>query len=165
MILDAEGPEAPVSENSLLCFDFAQIQKLQEEMVAQISLPLSLPSDVCRALLRAYFWDKERVIGAVMDSPEEAFKISGTKLLLRQSRPCFKSQRFFSCAICCNDATNQETLRLQCGHTFCLACHKRFYEQSIIEGKARKIVCPGSCGTLVQDETLQRVVSPETFLK
>lgn len=132
-------------------------------MADEASSVLALPWEICRALLRAYSWDRARAIDAAMDSPSEAFKVSGARR--QSSQPTFETRRCFSCAICCTVASNQPTLRLPCNQVFCLACHKAFYEKRIADGNVRRIVCPGSCDTHVPDETLQRVVSPGAFSK
>ncbi|KAI0239870.1 hypothetical protein L0F63_002147 [Massospora cicadina] len=131
--------------------DVDQLGLLQKSEVGEVSSILGLPEELSRAFLRAYRWNKERA--------------SLEKLMDASSPPSFETQRDFTCPICCEDTPALKTLKLACGETFCLDCHKTFYEQKIVEGNARKILCVGSCGSLVQDEVLEKVVTPKMFEK
>lgn len=148
------------------CLDSHRLQELQSELTEGVSSILRLPFDICRAMLRAYFWDKDKVIETAKHSSAEAYRVSSVENLVQpSSQALFTTQASFCCAICCEDSSAQKTLQLQCGQIFCLCCHKTYYEQNIFEGNGKSIQCPGSCGTLVQDETLEKVVSPEIFSK
>lgn len=156
---------APTDNVRFRSLDDQQLQKLQAKEISEASSILGLPFDLCRAIMRAYFWDRERVFEVAMDSPAKAYKASGIENLIDSPASLsFRPQRSFTCDICCDDSPS-ETLKLQCGHVYCLGCHRTYYEQSIREGNAKKLVCPGACNTLVQDETLKQVVSPENFAR
>ncbi|KAJ9081901.1 hypothetical protein DSO57_1010111 [Entomophthora muscae] len=145
------------------CLANQQLQGMQTEIVNSVASISGLPFQICRALIREYHWDKHQALKVAMYSPSKAYKDCGIENPLISTQINFESQKAFTCNICCEDSQNQNTLTLQCGHEFCLDCHKTYYEQSISEGNVKNIHCPGSCDTLVQDETLQKVVSPASF--
>lgn len=146
--------------------DLEQLGLLQLGEIGEVSSILGLSKEISRALLRAYRWNKERVIEIMMDCPTKAYKKASIEKIAETSiQPSFETRDDFTCLICCEDSPNLMTLRLACGETFCLDCHKTFYEQKIVEGNARRILCVGSCGSLVQDEVLEKVVAPDKFEK
>lgn len=146
--------------------DMSHLEALQKREINEASAVLGIPEEYTAALLRAFRWNKEKVIETVMDSPSKAHKKAGLeKIIDPLTQPSLSMDKNFFCDICCEESHDQEVVRLECGEAYCLDCHKKFYEQKIVEGNARTILCVGSCGTLVQDEFLQKIVSPESFQK
>ncbi|KAJ9050157.1 hypothetical protein DSO57_1016985 [Entomophthora muscae] len=125
------------TDNYPSCLEDQQLQEMQLDLISSVASILCLPYQICRALLRKYYWDKQRVIEMIMDSPSEAYKNSGVANLLGSLQVVFATRKTFTCNICCKDSQNQRTLMLQCGHEFCLNCHKTYYEQNIFEGNVK----------------------------
>ncbi|KAJ9080234.1 hypothetical protein DSO57_1027261 [Entomophthora muscae] len=164
--IDTERSKKKVYEVDFKILDTEQLVLLQKNEIAEASAILGTSDEHTRALLRAFRWNKEKVIETVMDSPEKAYKKAGLeKIIESRIQPSITTEPDFSCFICCEESSDQEIVQLECGEIYCLNCHKTFYEQNIVEGNARSILCVGSCGTLVQDEILKKIISPEVFQK
>ncbi|KAJ9081898.1 hypothetical protein DSO57_1010108 [Entomophthora muscae] len=77
------------------CLENQQLQEMQNEIVNSIASILGLTFDICRALLRGYYWDSERVIETVMDSPSKAYKLSSIENMLISSQVKFATKKKF----------------------------------------------------------------------
>jgi ariadne-1 len=75
-------------------------------------------------------------------------------------KPKFKCIDGFMCDICCNDEKELQTLALACNHRFCKSCYEEYLTRKIVqEGESRKIQCPGNCSLIVNETTIEMVVS------
>ena len=76
-----------------------------------------------------------------------------------------------TCSICFLDCDDQNPeWRIQgsknCNHSFCLSCLKGYLEIEILSSKVKDIACPlNGCGSMLPDEEIQKIVSPELFQK
>lgn len=169
--LDFDAIKSEMSRKKPYEIDFKQLGEpqllaMQQKEANDVCGILGLTIDSAMALLRAYRWNKERVLEAVMDSPTKTYEKAGIANIMEKNiQPVFSKDEEFMCFICCNDEPFQKTLKLSCGETFCLDCHKRFLEQNITEGNARKLLCPGNCGTLVPDFVVKKVVTEQCYEK
>lgn len=73
-----------------------------------------------------------------------------------------------TCEICySNDLNTEEMYEMECGHSYCRECWRRYIERSMETKEPRcfsKLTCPHEvCGELLTERDLEILVSPELF--
>lgn len=140
----------------------ADIQSSQDKQIDEVSAILGQPSEATAILLRHLRWNKERLIEAYMDGPEEILEDAGLGPQASQA-PKTKVVKGFLCGICCEDGPGMKTYALKCGHRYCVDCYRQYLAHKIKdEGEAARIQCPtNGCNRIVDSKSLDMLVSPE----
>lgn len=125
---------------------------------------LGVTLDQAGTLLRAFKWNKERLVERYMDNPQEILDQAGV-VLEEDTSPVVKRPKGFVCMICFDDSSSGPALALRCRHVFCQPCYEHYLTQKIVEeGECRKILCPESgCSVVVNEQTIKKAV-PQTVL-
>ncbi|KAG1173739.1 hypothetical protein G6F70_005625 [Rhizopus microsporus] len=149
--------------------DSFNLKTKQDAEISQVSMILGLSSEDAATLLRFFRWNKEKLFEQYMDSSEKVLKQAGVSSATNPNRSCQLAAELdnFMCDICCDDSPDIETVCLSCEHRFCRNCYTHYLYQKIREeGESRRIQCPESDCTLIVDEkTVEMLVSDDTFLK
>ena len=143
-------------------FGPAEIQAHQDKQINEVSTILLQPPEASAILLRHSRWNKERLIEAYMERPDELLEAAG---IGPDAAPPPKTQKIkgFTCAICCEDEPGLETYALKCAHRYCVDCYKQYLSQKIKEeGEAARIQCPTSgCNRIVDSKSLDLLVTKD----
>ena len=150
----------------------SDITRFQRKEIGIVSGILGCPPHHSAILLRAYKWNKEKLIEKYMDSSELVLTSSGITLIESSSispSSTLESQRIklatngFSCEICCNDESDLLTCGLDCGHLFCRDCYSQYLTQKIVqEGESRRIQCMADgCDLVLDENTVEMCVEKE----
>ncbi|KAG0010814.1 hypothetical protein BGZ81_002551 [Podila clonocystis] len=125
---------------------------------------LGVTLDQAATLLRAFKWNKERLVERYMDNAQEILDQAGV-ILEEEASPVVKRPKGFVCMICFDDSSSGPALALRCRHVFCQPCYEHYLTQKIVEeGESRKILCPESgCNVVVNEQTIKKAV-PQTVL-
>ncbi len=140
----------------------ADIQAHQDRQIDELSAILGQPPESSAILLRHARWNKERLIEAYMDRPEEVLDRAG---LGQDYIGQLKTEVVpgFACCICCEDEPGLETYAMKCGHRFCVDCYRQYLAQKIKdEGEAARIQCPEEgCSRIVDSKSLDLLVAAD----
>lgn len=142
------------------------IEAAQSKASNHIANILGVSDNQARTLLRAFKWNKERLIEQYMDSPQEI--LDRASVVLDEARaPVLELRQGFVCGICFDDDSTVPSLELQCGHGFCQSCYEHYVTQKIVEeGECRGIVCPGvGCKIALDEQTVNKVVQASVMAK
>lgn len=139
------------------------IQKQQDQQVAEVSTMFEQPHEATAILLRYGRWNKERLIENYMENQEEVLEKAGLGQDVRRHPPRIESIDGFMCDICCEDAPGLQSFAMKCGHRFCVDCYRQYLSQKITEeGEAARIKCPGDgCNRIVDAKSLDLLVTPD----
>ena len=137
------------------------IQRQQDQQIAEVSAILGQPPEATAILLRYARWNKERLIEMYMDRQEELLKDAGLGSSPAEQARIVVSDNF-SCDICCDSELLMDTFAMRCGHRFCVNCYRQYLVQKIREeGEAARIRCPGDGCNKVVDSTSLELLIPE----
>ncbi|MCJ1338539.1 hypothetical protein MMC09_003828 [Bachmanniomyces sp. S44760] len=143
-------------------FSPLDIQAHQDKQIDEVSAILGQAPEAAAILLRHSRWNKEKLIEAYMDRPEETLEMAG---LGPDAAHIPKTQVLngFTCGICCEDEPGLETYAMKCGHRYCVDCYRQYLAQKIKEeGEAARIQCPTSgCKRIVDSKSLDLLVATE----
>lgn len=155
-------PKKKAYEIDFKVFSPADIQAHQDKQIDEVSAILGQPSESTAILLRHLRWNKERLIEAYMDKPEQVLENAGLGPDRGQA-PKTRVIKGFICDICCEDAPGLETYALKCGHRYCVGCYRRYLAQKIKdEGEASRIECPtNGCNRIVDSKSLDLLIAAE----
>ncbi len=136
------------------------IQRQQDDQVAEVATLLEQPHESTAILLRYGRWNKERLIEQYMDNQEEVLDKAGLGQDVQKSPPRIEVIDGFVCDICCEDTPGLRSFALKCGHRFCVDCYRQYLAQKIRgEGEAARIKCPGDgCNRVVDAKSLDILV-------
>ncbi|KAG0306584.1 hypothetical protein BGZ98_002103 [Dissophora globulifera] len=147
------------------------VLSLSEIVLAQVTASnhisgvLGVSLQQAGALLRAYKWNKERLIEGYMDTPQEILDQAGVILEEAQAL-ILKPPEGFVCSICFDDSEAGAVLGLRCGHTFCQPCYEYYLTQKIMEeGECRRIFCAESGCSVTLDEQAIASVVPQKVME
>ncbi|KAI9017365.1 hypothetical protein BC832DRAFT_569937 [Gaertneriomyces semiglobifer] len=142
------------------------IQAFQKREIAHVAGIIGcLPQDAA-TMLRAYKWNKERLVERYMEDPQKEAANAGVVLDAKmQPKPLVVPG--FECPICYMDDDDMETLALQCGHRFCRSCYENYLNEKVTEqGESRRIQCmEQGCGVIVDERTVETLVAPRILEK
>lgn len=156
-------------KNSHKAVDNDGINQLRREKVKEIEEILSITSYAAQALLAFFAWDKERLLEAYIENPEEVCKKSGVPYPPPSTDVQTEKQESepedFECPVCYMES-NEWTLSPHCGHKFCDSCWSYNLELQITEGHAIDIHCMQSgCTTLISEDVIQKLVNDTLYEK
>ncbi|KAI4158248.1 MAG: hypothetical protein LQ342_007622 [Letrouitia transgressa] len=139
-----------------------EIISQQDQQIQEISAILGQPSEVSAILLRHLRWNKERLIEAYMDKPEQLMENAGLGAGEAQA-PKLKVLQRFECTICFDGSPSVETYAMKCGHRYCVDCYRQYLAQKIKEeGEAARIQCPtNGCSRIVDSKSMDLLVATE----
>ena len=143
-------------------FGPSDIQAHQDKQIEEVSQILQQPPEASAILLRHARWNKERLIEAYMEKPDELLEAAGLGPDTAQT-PQTQVIKGFTCEICCEDEPGLETYALKCNHRYCVDCYRQYLAQKIKdEGEAARIQCPTSgCNRIVDSKSLDLLVASE----
>lgn len=136
------------------------IEREQNKQINEVASILNLPPESAAILLRHGRWNRERLIEAYMDRPEEILEGAGLGQNF-EGAPRTKVVPGFMCLICCEDDGDLQTYAMRCGHRFCVDCFRQYLSQKIKEeGEAARIQCPqDNCHRIVDSKSLSLLVT------
>ncbi|KAL9609161.1 MAG: hypothetical protein Q9167_006056 [Letrouitia subvulpina] len=139
-----------------------EIISQQDQQVQEVSAILGQPSEISAILLRHLRWNKERLIEAYMDKPEQLMENAGLGAGEAQA-PKLKVLQRFECTICFDDSPSVETYAMKCGHRYCVDCYRQYLGQKIREeGEAARIQCPtNGCSRIVDSKSMDLLVATD----
>ena len=147
------------------CHSPQDILKFQKSEITHVSGIIGSSNEASATLLRHFNWNKERLVESYMDDPAKVCLAAGV-IMNDQQRPRIMSVPGFCCDICCNDDDGLETLALSCGHRFCRDCYAQYLTMKITqEGESRRISCAANCKIIVDERTVQLLVTPPVYEK
>ncbi|MCJ1258768.1 hypothetical protein MMC24_006601 [Lignoscripta atroalba] len=128
-------------------FGPSDIQAHQDKQIDEVSAILGQPPEASAILLRHLRWNKERLIEAYMEKPEEILEAAGLGPDAAEP-PKTRVIPGFTCDICCEDKPGLET---------------QYLAQKIKEeGEAARIQCPTTgCNRIVDSKSLDLLVATE----
>ena len=147
-----------------------ELQEIKDTMVLQMTGLLGVTLSQSAALLQAFGWSQEILIGAWFENPQAACEQAKIKLAVGHqisltegdARQMSVEER--ECEICAETIT--EATPLPCGHNFCLTCWKEYLELKISEGKVAEVQCPGfDCSKVVPVEVVAKIIPQEVDAK
>ena len=143
-------------------FGPSDIQAHQDKQIDEVSAILGQPPEASAILLRHLRWNKERLIEAYMEKPEEILEAAGLGPDAAEP-PKTRVIPGFTCDICCEDKPGLETYAMKCEHRYCVACYRQYLAQKIKEeGEAARIQCPTTgCNRIVDSKSLDLLVATE----
>ncbi|KAJ3018460.1 hypothetical protein HKX48_002885 [Thoreauomyces humboldtii] len=146
--------------------DLWRIQKDETNHVCQLT---GCGTDHAVMLLRAFRWDKEKLVEAFMEDSDRVLGRLGIPVPREEIgsvRQAYGAGSF-ECPICCDDDVGgAETVALQCGHRFCRECSVAYVVEKISQGESGGIQCmEGVCKLKFDEDTLVRILPPETLSK
>lgn len=141
------------------------ILSIQRQEISHISGILSCSLENSAILLRLFKWSKERLIEEYMENLDFS-KQYGVELDVNKLPKLIKIKNF-ECPVCCEDSEDIDTLALACNHRFCKNCYESYFIEKIKDqGESRRIQCMnGGCKLLVDQKTIENVVSPDILKK
>lgn len=140
----------------------ADIEREQNQQINEVSAILGLPPESTAILLRFARWNREKLIDAYMERPEEILEEAGLGQNF-EGEPKTEVIPGFMCSICCEDGDDLETYAMRCGHRFCVDCFRQYLAQKIKEeGEAARIQCPqDNCHRIVDSKSLNLLVTDD----
>jgi ariadne-1 len=139
------------------------IDSAQTRLVNGVKDILGQPPEATAILLRAYRWNKEKLIESYMERQAEVLEAAGMEDD-ESGENRVKSVSGFTCDICCNDEDPISTFSLKCGHQFCLECYKTYITTKIgDEAEAARIKCPGEDCNRVVDSKSMELLLPDSL--
>ncbi|KYQ93780.1 ariadne-like ubiquitin ligase [Tieghemostelium lacteum] len=147
--------------------DKADLQSESHKLVKEVMDVLSIPHESAVVeLLKFMKWNKEKLIERYMDNSDKLCIDAGIPNLVLD-KPIDKSIKNFSCLICLEDFSPQETYALSCDHRYCLPCWKGYLEIKIGDGpECVYSSCPApKCKIRVHQAAFKRLVSEQSFEK
>lgn len=147
-----------------------ELQEIKDTMVLQMTGLLGVTLSQSAALLQAFGWSQEILIGAWFENPQAACDQAKIKLpfghqfSLTEGDARQMSVEERECEICTETIT--EVTPLPCGHNFCLTCWKEYLELKISEGKVAEVQCPGfDCSKVVPVEVVAKIIPQDVDAK
>ena len=136
------------------------IQTQQDVQINEVATILGQSPEAAAILLQYHRWNKERLIEAYMEKPEELLDAAGLEANAVHKNPSTKKIKNFSCEICCEDEQGLETYAMKCGHRYCVDCYTQYLSSKIKdEGEAARIQCPTEgCNRIVDSKSLRLLV-------
>jgi ariadne-1 len=140
----------------------SEIQKQQDVQIGEVASILMQPPEAAAILLRHLRWNKERLIEAYMDNPEDLLESAGLGPGAAQT-PNTRVIPGFACDICCEDEKGLETYAMKCRHRYCVDCYRQYLAHKIKdEGEAARIQCPtAGCKRIVDSKSLDLLVAKD----
>lgn len=137
----------------------ADIQCSQQKQIDEVCQILGLPPESVAILLRYMRWNKERLIEAYMDRPDEILHEAGLGPQFT-SAPKTETLEGFTCEICYEGGPALETYAMVCSHRYCVGCYSQYLLQKVKEeGEAARIQCPrDGCHRIVDSKSLKLLV-------
>ncbi|KXS19377.1 hypothetical protein M427DRAFT_52815 [Gonapodya prolifera JEL478] len=142
------------------------IVETQTREANHVATLLGTQPEHAATLLRAFRWNKERLIDLYFNDPDATSATAGVILDSRkQPRPLVVPG--FVCDVCCADDDDLLSLALSCGHRFCVGCYGHYVETKIKdEGESRRIQCmQRGCGVIVDEKTVEQCVGKDVLAK
>ncbi|KAJ3165249.1 hypothetical protein HDU88_004334 [Geranomyces variabilis] len=141
------------------------IVAFQTQEVAHVAGILGCRPEHAATLLRAFKWNKERLIERYMENPEDVANQAGVVMDADKQAVFSKSADGFECQICYTDDDDLDTVALHCGHRFHTDCYAHYLQQKICEeGESRRIqCCQSKCTAIVDEATIEKVVPPDVL--
>ncbi len=125
---------------------------------------LGMDSTISGVLLQQFHWNKEKLLEKYTEDPSGILESVGLSMLTHPGARIEKVAGFF-CQICCNEG-DMDTFAINCGHRYCALCYRRFISQRINEeGDCRNLRCPGDCREILDDKSINALLSENTFKK
>ncbi|KIJ23140.1 hypothetical protein M422DRAFT_39761, partial [Sphaerobolus stellatus SS14] len=169
------------SEGATACQSYtpAQLEAETAKEIREVCAILGLQNPIASILLRHFRWNKERLIDAYMESPEQVLTSSGEPSPVASPnsptpntpRPSKRARLtpeevVFMCPICCDDIKEETGLfKERCGHTFCTSCWKDYVIGKVKEEGQCDFTCmQDGCKTVVEERTVKELVD-EPVLK
>lgn len=155
-------PKKKAYEVDFKVYSPEDIQKQEDQQIAEVSTLLEQPHEATAILLRFGRWNKERLIENYMDNQEEILDKAGLGQEIRRSPPRIEVVGNFMCEICCEHGPH-ESFAMKCGHRYCANCYRQYLVQKIRgEGEAARIRCPGDgCNKIIDAKSLDLLVTPD----
>ncbi|CAI0543922.1 unnamed protein product [Linum tenue] len=137
------------------------IDRRQEDLIADVSTFLSVPRAVAIALLYKFKWDSDLAQENWFSDEEEMRRRYGLTAAPAPP-PAAVNRNSHECKICFETFEIKNLASLSCGHYFCRTCWSRYIELSIDDGagcltlrcpepNCPVLVCQSTVGTLISD--------------
>ncbi|CAL1403748.1 unnamed protein product [Linum trigynum] len=140
------------------------IDRRQEDLIADVSTFLSVPRAVAIALLYKFKWDSDLAQENWFSDEEEMRRRYG--LTAAPAPPLAAVNRnSHECKICYETFEIKNLASLSCGHYFCSTCWSRYIELSIDDGAGcLTLRCPEpNCPVLVCQSTVGALISDRRY--
>jgi ariadne-1 len=143
-----------------------ELRAANRQEVAHVAGILSISTEHSLLLLKAFRWNKERLIEKYMENSEQVLQQAGVDAS-QKNFPESITMTNFMCEICCTEEPKLKTISLSCGHRYCTNCYSYYLKQKIVEeGEGRSLRCPGmTCKLNLDDRTLKLLVGNEVYAK
>lgn len=159
---DLDKPKQSAHIVPFKVFEPADIQKQQDDMIAEVNMILNMSKEDAAIMLRYFRWNKERLIEDYMDRPDTVLENAGLESNTSDP-PKLEAVPGFVCDICCEDEAGLQTFAMKCGHRYCVDCYRQYLTQKIREeGEAARIQCPSDgCGRILDSRSLDILVTSD----
>jgi ariadne-1 len=142
-----------------------EIVNQSKKMIDDVKQLCHIPTAAAAAtLLRAYKWNKEKLIESYLENSDKTCAEAGiTAAELSVDPP--NPKLIETCLICLEELPQAETFALSCGHRYCKECWKGYLQVKIKDGPVSVYArCPApKCKAIVHEAAYKELVSPELY--
>jgi ariadne-1 len=153
--------------HSFRVLDQLLITKMQREMIDRLAEDLHITPSATAAMLRCCKWNEKKFLAEYRQNPEALSVKANVKASLKSVVAQAADPKVtFSCGICMDKSTVQNSYCLNCTHRFCRDCWVAFLEHSIDNGSCLTRSCPmPKCPETVGEEVYEMFLSASWFAK
>ncbi|CAN0923375.1 Probable E3 ubiquitin-protein ligase ARI7 [Linum grandiflorum] len=145
--------------------NIADIERIQEDLIAEISSILSLTRAAAIALLVSVSWNSERAQEEWFSDEEKMRRFLGMSSTVAPlgGTGNRRAKDEIECQICYEIVSIPDFSSLNCGHCFCNECWTRYVEVSIDDGiGCLRLRCPEpKCTVLVGQSTIETLIGTD----
>lgn len=154
-------------EPSFVVMSADELLKQQQALLCEVQETLKIPVAIAGILMRAFKWNKERVITEYVEDHDNVCK----KLGINTDNPIVFQMgvpgKRVTCNICYDDVDGSNIAALRCGHWYCRDCWQQYIHVKIEEGMSCLVAtCPGrKCPTALDESVVKEFADPENYRK
>lgn len=140
----------------------AELRKLMEDSIEEVSLVLSIPKDMASILLRYFRWSVTEVTDSWFSDEFKVRKKVG--LLLKEQEIHSIPDESITCGICFESYSRDDLSWDKCGHPFCNDCWAGYISNYVKEGAGPLMIirCPEpSCRAALRHQLFDKIATED----
>jgi len=131
------------------------LNQSMSSIIAEVQECVGLPAASVAALLRFFFWNKEKLFDEFFKDPAKVQEKAG---ILEWGEDVSSPIEPIDCRICYAECSGSGCMAAPCGHFFCTDCYTDYLSSKVNDG-------PGVIFTKCPEHKCPCLVPPELFLK
>eukprot|EP00753_Platysulcus_tardus_P012834 PLAT3553.20.p1 GENE.PLAT3553.20~~PLAT3553.20.p1 ORF type:complete len:512 (-),score=231.83 PLAT3553.20:133-1668(-) len=141
----------------------ADVEEEVNALVDDLAGVLDLPRGCAGVLLRAFQWNKEKLIDAYYADSDAVCSEAGCSARGAAYPTAKKASASAKCTICTEDVDSSALLGMGCGHAFCMPCWRQYLSVAVSDGPSCVFTqCPSQkCKEVVDDSFFARVLEAD----